>query len=86
MSDQPSIRLPPDASPDEAAAITAAIEQLLAAEARAAGDGVRDEADPWAGRRFAFAGRLAKLTGETARAPGGVPPNPWTAMGRRERF
>lgn len=83
MSDPPSIRLPPDASPGEAAAIIAAIEQLLAEETRAAGAG--DRVDSWAGRRFAFAGRLAKLTDEPARVPRGAPTNPWAAAGRLER-
>lgn len=77
------LHLPPDADPDEAAAITAAVEQWLAAEARATGDPGGD--DPWAGRRFAFAGRLAKLTGESARVPRGAPADPWSALGRLHR-
>ena len=85
MAGPHELRLPPDATPDEAAAITAAVEQWLAAETRAAGDGATAD-DPWIGRRFGFAGRLEKLTGEPARLPVGAPADPWTAAGRRERF
>ena len=75
----------PEASPDEAAAVTAAVEGWLAAEARAAADD-SDAGDPWAGRRFGFAGRLEKLTGEPARLPLGAPADPWAAAGRRDRY
>lgn len=78
------LRLPADADPDVAAAITAAVEQLLAEETRAAAATI-DGDDPWAGRRFAFAGRLAKLTGASVRVPRGAPADPWAAMGRAER-
>lgn len=84
MSRSHELRLPDDADPDEAAAITAAVEQWLAAEARdGANSGVGD--DPWVGRRFAFAGRVEKLTGEAVEVPDGAPADPWAAMGRLSR-
>lgn len=86
MADSPDLRLPPDADPDEAAAIVAAVEWLLAEEARAAGDGEVDGEDPWAGRRFSFAGRLSKVTGDPVRVPHGAPADPWAAAGRMERW
>jgi hypothetical protein len=84
MADLRELRLPSDASADEAAAISAAVEQWLAAEARAAEDEPTPE-ESWKGRRFAFAGRAAKLTGEPVRLPLGAPTDPWTAMGRLSR-
>ena len=85
MAGDLSLQLQPEADPDEAAAITAAVEQWLAAEARAADDREQD-ARAWAGRRFAFAGRLEKLTGAPARVPEAAPTDPWTAAGRTDRF
>lgn len=79
------LRIPADASPDEAAAITAAVERWLAAEAEATGSET-PSAESWDGRRFAFAGRLVKLTDEPVRVPNGAPTDPWTAAGRSERF
>ena len=84
MAGSTELRLPPDATPDEAAAITAAVESWLAAEAAAEDEDAPE--GPWAGRRFAFAGRLAKVTGEPARVPRGAPADPWVASGRRDRF
>lgn len=83
MADARNLRLPSDASEDEAAAITAAVEQWLAAEALA--DDGQAGAEPWDGKRFAFAGRVAKLAGEPVRVPDGAPADPWTAVGRLER-
>lgn len=84
MAGSRELRIPADATLDEAAAITTAVEQWLAAEARAAGNG-STSAGSWNGRRFAFAGRLEKLTGEPIRVPDGTPTDPWTAAGRLER-
>lgn len=81
--DTPDLRLPPDVTPDEAAAITVAVERWLAAEARPMADD--GSVDPWTDRRFAFAGRLEKLGVEPERVPRGVPPDPWAAMGRVRR-
>ena len=80
------LAISPDADPDEAAAIAAALEALLAAEAAAAGSAGPDGAAGWDGRRFAFAGRLAKLGGEPVRVPDGAPADPWAAAGRAGRF
>ncbi len=79
------LRLPPDAEPAEAAAIAAAVEALLAEEARAAVDGAAAD-DPWQGRRYAFAGRLAKVNAAPGRVPDGAPADPWSAAGRSGRF
>lgn len=84
MAAPSELQLPPDATPDEAAAIIAAVEEWLAAEARAAADG-QPAAEGWDGRRFAFAGRVEKLTGEPVAVPTGAPADPWTAMGRVRR-
>ena len=84
MPDAPELTLSPDATEDEAAAITAAVEQWLAAERRARNGGSGADAS-WDGQRFAFAGRVAKLTGESVRVPDGAPGDPWTAMGRLDR-
>ena len=84
MAGSRELTLSPDATEDEAAANTAAVEQWLAAERRARDDGSGTD-DPWDGRRFAFAGRVAKLTGESVRVPDGAPADPWTAMGRLDR-
>jgi hypothetical protein len=83
MSGSRELHVPPDATPDEAAAITAAVERWLAAETRAR----EDEAvtSDWDDRRFAFAGRVAKLTGTAVEVPNGAPADPWTAMGRIRR-
>lgn len=83
--------VPPAASDAEAAAIAAAIDAHLAAEAAEAVTTVRDESDDrgaagWADRRWAFAGRLAGLGRRRARPPDGAPTDPWTAAGRADRF
>ncbi|MFB6361704.1 MAG: acc operon protein [Halobacteriales archaeon] len=84
MPDARALELPADATPDQAAAIIAALEQWLAAEARSSADD-QPESPGWDGRRFAFAGRVEKLTGEAARVPTGAPSDPWTAMDRVRR-
>ena len=76
------VRIPPTATPQEAAAITAAVGSHIHDEQ------VRGEApEPtWDGKRFAFAGRIAALTGVPRRVPDGAPTDDWTAFGRAERF
>ena len=82
MPDPPGLRLPPDATDDEAAAIAAALERWLTEEGQAGGP---RSGDPWAGRRFAFAARLEKVTGRSVRVPPGVPADPWAAVDRLAR-
>jgi hypothetical protein len=52
--------------------------------AAAAADGDAD--DGWAGERWAFAGRVDRLTGRSVRVPEGAPTDPWAAAGRVDRF
>jgi len=71
------------ATEEEAAAVAAAIETYLANERAADGD---DESRPWAGRRWAFAGRLDSLGLESSRVPDGAPDSGWAAVGRVDRL
>ena len=76
-----------DAATDEAAAVAVAIgahlrDQELAAAAAAADD----EPDGWAGRRWAFGGRLDRDRDAVVRVPDGAPTDPWTAAGRADRL
>lgn len=81
------VSLPPDAAPDEAAAIVAAVgAHLRDREAAAAAAAAGEESDDWDGDRWRFAGRLATTTGRGGRVPRGAPTDDWTAAGRRDRF
>ena len=78
--------LPETASPEEAAAIAAAVgahvrDQELAAAAAAA-----DAGESWEGNRWTFAGRVRAQQRRFARVPTTAPTNPWTAAGRTDRF
>jgi len=75
----------PDPDREEAAAIAAAVGAHLAAEAasRAAAE---DGASTWAGRRWAFAGRLDGLGAGPRRVPEDAPTDGWAAAGRADRF
>ena len=77
------LRIPEAATEEEAAALAAAIGTYLANE-RAAAD--ETERRPWAGRRWAFAGRLDSLGLESDRVPDGAPDSGWAAVGRADRF
>jgi len=82
------LTVPDDAGDAEAAAIAAAVAAHLRdgelAAAAAATDGDAD--DGWAGERWAFAGRVDRLTGRSVRLPEGAPTDPWAAAGRADRF
>lgn len=79
------VRLPDDASPAEAAAIAAAVNAHLRAEAAAAA--ADDRGETWDGRRWAFSGRLDGLQGRRGvRVPDGAPTDPWSAAGRTDRM
>jgi len=82
------VSLPPDAAPDEAAAIVAAVGAHLRDReaAAAAAAAAAEAADTWDGDRWRFAGRLASTTGRGDRVPRGAPTDDWTAAGRRDRF
>lgn len=75
----------PTATPEETAAVAAAIgAHLRDQEATAAAS---DEEEPsWDGRRWPFAGRVERLQGRAERIPDGAPTDPWTAAGRTDRF
>lgn len=70
-----------DASPDEAAAIVAALRLHLADHTE---DGTDDAT--WIGRKWAFAGRVAGLRGRSVRLPDGAPTDAWAAIGRTDRL
>ena len=78
------LRVPEDATEEEAAAIAAALGTYLAEERGAAA--VAGGRRSWSGRRWTFAGRLGKLTGRAARVPEGAPSDGWSAAGRADRF
>lgn len=70
------IVLPADASSDEAAAIVAAIDRVLAARAATVED-AEGTIDAWR-----LAARLEAVTGGPARHPIGCPRDPWRAATR----
>ena len=81
------VRLPGDATPEQAAAIAVALgthlrDQRAAAAAAAEEDGDAD----WTDRRWRFAARLEGLGEEGERVPEGAPTDMWTAAGRTDRF
>ena len=80
------LSIPDDAGDDEAAAIAAAVaahlrdgELAAAAAANEADDG-RDEGS------WALAGRIDRLHRRRVRVPADAPADPWTAVGRSDRF
>jgi hypothetical protein len=82
------LHLPETASPDEAAALAAAIGAHMADQEAAAAAAAADSEETeqtWDGRRFAFAGRLDAVSGRGRRVPHGTPTDPWTAAGRLDR-
>ncbi|MFC3477028.1 acc operon protein [Halobacterium litoreum] len=80
----PDLRIPDDATDEEAAAIAAAVSAHLARlEAEASDDA---ETDSWDGEKWSFAGRVEALGGAPTRVPDGAPTDAWSAAGRRERF
>jgi hypothetical protein len=80
-----SLDISTDATPEEVAAITAAIGAHLRRE-RVAALATADTGRSWDGDRFRFAGRLDRLSGRSARVPKTAPRDEWTAAGRRDRF
>ncbi|GEM_PF-247360 len=79
-----TVTLPPDATSAEAAAIVAAVSAHLSDLERAAS--TDDTEGDWAGKRWAFAGRLNAQQGKSARVPLGAPTDPWSAASRADRF
>lgn len=74
-----------DATEAEAAAIAAAVSAHLRARAAAAAASEETETD-WEGKRWGFAGKVARLQNRDVRVPADAPTNPWSAAGRSSRF
>ena len=82
-SENASLRLPADATSEEAAAIAAAIGAHLRAEAAA----TEEASEPtWDGRRWSFAGQIDRLQNRQIRVPDSAPTNAWAAAGRTDRM
>ena len=85
-TDDRTLSIPPTATPEEAAAIAAAVgahirdQQMAAIAAAAAGD----DTVTWDGKRWQFAGRTEALSGTSRRVPREAPTDEWTAAGRME--
>lgn len=74
--------LPAGADDEEAAAIIAAVNAMLAAEAPADAESLPDRIHaPWR-----FQGRLLNLEDRSVRIPRTAPPEEWRAAGRIDRF
>lgn len=84
MSDS-RLTVPESASPDEAAAIVAAVEAHLAAERRT-DTGSSSEEPAWTGRRWRFAARIETTQSRSVRVPLDAPSDDWTAAGRTDRY
>lgn len=80
------LTLPASATPEQAAAIAAAVGAHTHDQRVAAALAAEDDTDTWDGERFAFAGRLEGLTGCSYRVPKNAPNDRWTATGRRDRY
>jgi hypothetical protein len=78
--------VPADATPGEAAAIAAAVGAYLRDREAAAAAAAADTEETWAGRRWAFAGRLSGLGLPARRVSDGTPTDPWAAAGRTDRL
>ncbi|MHB9286328.1 acc operon protein [Halobacteriales archaeon Cl-PHB] len=83
-----ALALPADASPDEAAAIVAAVgahlrDQRAAAAAAAA---AADEEPTWNGNRWQFAGRREAQGKRGRRVTSGTPTDAWSAAGRLDNL
>lgn len=72
----------PDATPSEAAAITAALSAHLSQRERTEES---DDQPTWTGEKWRTSGRLAATTGRHLRIPDTVPVNPWRAAERLDR-
>ena len=81
------LRIPDDATDEEAGAGAAASGAHLRAQEAAAAAAAESAADAtWHGKRWSFAGRLRGLGGRAGRVPTSAPTDAWAASGRRDRF
>ena len=78
--------VPDSATPDEAAAIAAAVDAYLDAAHDATEAREDAESVGWDGNRWRFRGRIGALQARSVRVPEGAPTAPWRAAGRTERF
>ncbi len=78
------VEIPTYATPDEAAAIAAAMGTHLEALEAATRSSSDDRS--WDGNRWTFVGRVEQLQGSPRRIPQGAPTDAWTASGRTDRF
>jgi len=80
--------IPDPATPEEAAAIAAAIAAYLSEEAAAvaAEEAAGDGTETWEGDRWRFAARLEVLGSGSGRVPADAPRDPWRAAERSGRF
>jgi hypothetical protein len=80
------LSIPESADESEAAAIAAAVAAHIRDGELVAAAAAADSEPTWDGRRWAFAGRLRSVTGQSGRVPRGAPTNAWSAAGRSDRF
>ncbi len=80
------IGIPDSATPEEAAAIAAAVGAYLDAREDAPDTGERARDNGWDGDRWRFRGRIKALQSRSVRVPKDAPSDPWQATGRTERF
>jgi hypothetical protein len=80
------LTIPDDADDAEAAAIAAAVAAHIRDGEAAAAAAAANEDPDWDGKRWAFAGRIDRLSGRSIRVPADAPTDPWTAAGRADRF
>lgn len=80
------LEVPPDATTDEAAAITSVVAAHLRDRAVTTAVAATDSEPTWDGRKWQFAGRLAGLDSLPARVTDGAPTDEWTAASRADRF
>ena len=80
------LRLPDDATDEEAAAIAAAIGAHLHDHALAVAAAAAASEETWDGKRWAFGGRIRTQQQRRVRTPRNAPSDPWTAAGRTDRF
>ncbi|WP_135820815.1 hypothetical protein [Halostella litorea] len=81
-----TLDVPDDASPQEAAAIAAAVGAHLRDREVAAAEAAAATEERWDGERWTFAGRVEATQGRTVRVPEGAPTDGWTAAGRADRL
>ena len=81
-----TIEIPDDASPQEAAAVAAAVGAHLRDREVAAAEAAAATEETWDGECWTFAGRVEATQGRTVRVPDGAPTEGWTAAGRADRL